>query len=533
MSADLRHILMHALADQDGNTLHALNKADTGDIADAAVESLGRVGHIATWGDDSRAFATTLKLLPVAPAVNVEHKEVAITDWGLRGRDVFGAITESGVPSSASPTRNRQTVYLKPFAEAVKLTSLAQATQVVPMGDMMGNSEWTEHYGAMMRLTESRAIMSLHWDTRQQDLAAADGLCPMGLFQLIEENTSGYDGGAFGGTQIIDLEGAVLTPDVLTAHLVKVGNLRGRMPSGVTLPPQTINAFQSQLTANFRGTYGQTPIIAGSQVVGINVEGQMIPLLPDTYLSWERAYPLYRAPTRTDGPPAPTFSASAGAVSGSEVSLWNAEDAGNVFYVVCAISTTGVRGTGVRYPSSTSSYVAVAEGEKVTLTITPADSSAMSFAIYRGVQPASGGSAAATTAGLIGYVAADGGSAVTFEDLNQWRPFTDRGLALPFGGLVFGQLQQAVASGTPMAVFNNTMNQGFAAYSEAAQLAMGGVAAQGAGVKRHILGPALIRVEQGKLGLSYANYVIGQATAPSLPGAQYSLAFINLGRPAV
>lgn len=505
----------------------ALQKATAADLATVTPESLGPVSHLATWDADQPFFGTTVKLLPVVSARQLEHSETA-TIAHATGSGRLGWTPETG----AAPSRTRNSVklsgWLKGLAELSKVTSHAGYTALIPDARQNVTAQQQEDYSALQRLADNRANLLLHYDTRWESSGSDEEnlLGSAGLFQQIEQNSGTGNVSGRGGTNLIDLRGAVLTLDRLRYELTHLHNLNGVMPNVVTLPSHAHNSLSAEIMPQIRGDFGTTGIAYGTMVVAVTINGIPVPVLPDLHLSWERSWPLYQEPDADLSPPAApsSVSATAGAVSSGETSYWDAASDGNVFYVVVPVSRLGVYGYGLRNPVSTTAYTAVTAGQKVTLTITPASGNELAFAVFRGHEDTGG---AKTDAALIGYVPANGGAAVTFTDLNTRQPRTDRALALPLGGPVVGSMLQLLQAGG-IQNFTRSVAANLAAYSEDAQIAMGGMISRG--VCRAVLGPTTMRIRQGVVGWTQQSDMLGQITRAYAPGARNCIAFDNIGR---
>lgn len=504
-----------------------LRKSVASDFSNVTPESLGPVSHLATWDSQQEDFGTTVKLIPVVSARQLQHSETATTaHQGGSGR--LGFTPETGVAPARSRTSVKITGWLKGLAELSKTSAHAGYSVLVPDAMANATAQQQEDYSALQRLAHNRATLAIHYDTTwESDDADEEALLgSAGLFQQIRDNTADINPNGVDNTNIIDLEGEMLDADRLRLEITNLKQITGAWPTVITVSGPVLTAISAQLMPQMRADFSTSGLAYGTNVVAINVNGKMIPILPDYHLGWEATWPLYQEPDAAISPPsAPTsVTAVAGAVSGSEVSNFDADSDGNVFYVVVPVSRTGVYGYGTRSPVSTSSYTAVAVGEKVTLTITPSSGSELMFAVFRGHEDTGG---AKTDAALIGYVPANGGAPVTFTDLNARRPRTDRALALPLGGPIMGSLMPLLQAGG-MDGLNRAVAAGYAQYSEDAQLMAGPPMARG--ICRAVLGPSMIRIKQGTLGWMQQADMIGQITRTYAPGARNALAFDNVGR---
>lgn len=295
------------------------------------------------------------------------------------------------------------------------LMTLRQVGYVLNVGNNLAQPMAVEERnGAKQLLTDANYLL-YHGN------AAASPTQYDGIIKQVED---GVAAGEIAPENIVDMDGTKLdSVEAFSQVNVSVGNYGswGRS-SDVFLPMSVQNDLNQGLDPAFRWSPqgGNTPM-PGAHVEGIRLQGGVLKTNEDTFihneyhpmvLPFEVTQPVVAAANVAFKP-----TSVAGVAAADVSSKFKASRAGNYFYAVAAI---GANGEGMSAVVK-SAQVAVAAGEKVTLTITASASGAESgYAIYRSRQ---NGSNDAADLRLVKIVPKAGATTV-FVDLNRDIPGT-------------------------------------------------------------------------------------------------------------
>lgn len=525
----LVHVLLAVAIGQANNLGNdVLSKSLNADLADLKVESRAPFAYMQTWRADQANTLTLLKMLPRSAAVQTSHWVGVYDDHGFSPRNQgFGG--ELGIPGSVSPTRDRVTRALKLQMMRSSTSFVAGLTQVVGVEGMLNGATTVgqDETAAMTRLLLARNLALYFSDTGWWRGAEDAGRGFKGLLQQIRERTDGTEGtvsplGVDGNSRsrhIKDNEGDVLDLDTVREDVAELVSVCHGGPSVMILSPRSRAQIESAMTTYLRTGFNMagnapTPIMWGQQIVGFSVAGRNVYFLEDNHLTWQNSWPEYDPNYPTTHTGLPTAS---GAATSDSASAWDSGSAGStIFYYVSEVLDDNTEGLGTRVPAS--SYLTVAAGDKVTLTITASSASVVGFRIYRGK--------GTTKAAMIGGVAAPTSGSTTFVDYNTKRPRTDTAFLLPMGGYAFDQYR----AGGPQA-------GGMEAYASIAQNNMEGWLKNGtvagntsnSGVMLGTLGPEAIYADLGRTGLTLSDKVQFGVSAPLVAGARHCVVYQNIG----
>lgn len=230
------------------------------------------------------------------------------------------------------------------------------------------------------------------------------------------------------GSHVIDAAGGPLNSidivDRAAAQIAGFGNFG--TPTHIFTSQLVQSDFNTNLDPAFRvALTGQANEIAlGAPVKGISTSWGDIKNVPDVFVRDERQmmpfevdYPAVAAANNGFKP-----AALAHAVAADAASKFAAAHAGNYYYAVAGVNAAG------QSTALVSAQVAVAAGEKVTLTIDrSASATETGYAIYRGRK---NGTNALTDLRLVARIPASGGAQTTYVDLNRKIPGTTKAYIL-------------------------------------------------------------------------------------------------------
>lgn len=412
------------------------------DITAVTPESLEIEAHNTLWSESDPYMLTALKLLPTARATQIMHQYARIDGYGnTKGYALF---SERGIPQSSQASTSRQIAWVKLHMELSEVLILASLQQTVNVEGMTNAADYEPAF-ARLRLMEKQNRAIYFCDTSTTRFSEQLGLRYRGIMQQIREGTDGTTGTSPLGVDghIIDMEGYQLTAERIRDRAAAIITQYG-FPSSLIMAPDARQRLEGQIDngARYSLETGQsmTPFLLGRSLAGLQTQGRIVWFHTDLELDASKSRPKY---TATLEPGAPTTHPTVVAVAQVDNSTtdtvdskWDAYSAGNIFYVVTEV-VNGLESTGTRYPTGTGT-IAVAAGEEVELTLTPGDTTAESFRVYRGRDD---GGLASTDAWYIYEAAADSsGGAVTSFDNNLWRPNTSCAFGLNIQSDLMDQL---------------------------------------------------------------------------------------------
>lgn len=414
----------------------------TSDVTALVPEDLEIEAHNTLWDESSANELTFLKMLPSTPATQIEHKYSLITAYG--DEQDFAFFPERGLPPGSSVGSAQRTVNIKmqgQRASTFLLSSMEKTVKALGTSGAQNINRAAVRLG-LMRKIERGALFSDTTEVRQ----GSGGIRYKGILQLIREGTDGTTGTSPFGSHIIDMEGDALTVANVRTHAARVVSLFGDL-SALLMDPFVASDFEGSLDTAQRLNFPiqASALMVGQRVAGIQTGTSNVFFHPDNTLSsafTKRAY------TTNVGEGAPTVLPTVVATAQTDNSTgdtveskWDAASAGNVFYVVTEI-VDGVEGLGRRYPTA-GSFTAVTAGQEVKLVITPGNSLADGFRVYRGTDADDRMVAARFCFGVSN---SGSGAAVTCYDNNLYRPNTSVAFGLPMFGEAVTALQGGYAN---------------------------------------------------------------------------------------
>lgn len=359
------------------------------------------LGHIKFW-----------KMLSKLPAFSTVEEYNMLKDYGADA----GAFTNEGdLPETQDSTFERKTALIKFLGTTREVTH--PMTLVRPAhGNVIGLETQNGAIWLIERL--ERALFYGRSDNVSQEI---DGLIKQILdgVSIADPNTDMYDATdkvkAGAETVIIDKRGAALTEDDLeTATNFVVQNYG--TPTDLLLAPQAMSDLAKQFYPRERvnlpaPSEGKVGLAVNSMVT----QAGLVSFQPDIFLRSGRNNGVKTVPgaaTSSKAPTAPTV--AAGSPGADAKSMFKAPDAGAYYYSVTAVNRFG------ETTAASTGAVAMAAGEKVTLTITDGGGSypATAYKVYR---TAVGGAVA--TAQYVTTVKR-GGATTTWTDYNWLIPNT-------------------------------------------------------------------------------------------------------------
>jgi len=419
--------------------LDMLEKAvHAGNITAVVPEDLEIEAHNTLWNDTDSTELTLLKLAPSVPATSVTHEYTRVTSYGYSRNTGFFA--ERSLPPESNFASARVEVAIKLMGE-IGPTFLLAALEKTQRA--LGTTGAQNIERVALRLSVLRKKnKNLYFSDTNTHRSGASGTRFAGIMQQIREGTDGTVGTSPYGSHIIDMQGNPLTPDTIRDRAANSITLFG-MFNTLIMDPFARADFEASLDGAQRLNFpiSAKPFMVGQQVAGLQTQGNKIWFETDNTLAPIYSQTQYTTDLIDGAPPTtPTVASSAGAVGGGRTSYWDASSAGNVYYMVTEIVDER-EGLGTRTPTTPATYLAVAASEEVTLTITPGNPLADTFAVYRGTDADS----ADTEAYKIFETAnSGGGAAVTVYDDNEWRPNT----TCAFGLRILSRAERALHNGT-------------------------------------------------------------------------------------
>lgn len=425
---------------------------------------------------------TLLKDVARIPATNVVHQYTEVNAYGDERNDGF--FPENGLPNYGNLQTTRRTVPIKLMGELAAVNLIAQLQnniRALGASDLVGIEN-----AAKMQLLNRKVNRNLYFSDSRK---TAHDLRFDGLFSLIQQRSP--------ADHVIDLRGKKITPTDIRNAAKKIAIKHGNM-TAVYLSLDDKAVLETQLDAAERlylNNRDNSNVIVGQNIDGLYTQGSSVIFRPDNTLSPEHANFYLPASPFSEGVPTAlsTVTAAAGAVGGGETSQWAAGDAStDIAYHVTALNEKG------EGPALAVTPLAVAAGEKVTLTITPRATD-KSFRIYRG------SALLGITPALIAEVPHTAGDTTPFDwdDFNDIMPGTRYAFGLSVRSRNFN-----VAPGA--AVLNNLPQpQNTVSIAE--------------------LVPMSIFSELAKLGLLASNDVIFWPFAMEMTHPKQNVVFINVG----
>jgi hypothetical protein len=337
-----------------------------------------------------------------------------IVDEYSRQNSVGGFLGGS-TNSQMGVVRAAQGEYSREVGLVKFLMTLRQVGYVLNIGkNIVDATAVEERNGALQLLTDANYLL-YHGD--------ADA-CPTqfdGIFTQIDKEIAA---GGMSADNVISLDGAKL--DSIEA-ISKINVAVSRYGSwgrstDIFLPNSVQQDLNMGLDPAFRWTPsgGNTPMI-GAHVEGIRLQNGVLKTNMDTFIHDEENPMVYPFEVNFSGIAAANVAfkpASLTGVAAADVqSMFTAPRAGNYYYAVEAIGATGQGMTAV----TKSAQIAVASGDKVTLTITASGANTETgYRIFRGRKNGTNG----TTDFRLMAVVKKAGATTTFVDLNRKIPGT-------------------------------------------------------------------------------------------------------------
>lgn len=398
----------------------------TGTITPIVPQDLEMEAHNTLWTETKETELTLLKMIPSTPAKQIQHEYSKVTSYGDgRGSGFFG---ERSLPMNTSIGTARVVNNIRLMGEIGSTFLLAELEKTQRVLGTTGASSIERR--ALRLNTLRKKNRNLYRADTTKIRQGTSGVRFKGIEQLIREGTDGTSGTSPFGSHVIDMLGLPLTAETVRNRCADAINLFGF--STVLLMDGYARAdFEASLDPAQRLPLpiSMKPYMLGQFVGGLMTQGGVVKFFTDNTLSPRWYAGQYVASVADGGPTTvPTVSASAGAPGGGRTSYWDSSSAGDVYYVVTE-SVDEMESLGSRFPATVGTWLTVAVGQEVTLTLTPGNALADSFFVYRG--RSTDGSNDPTGAWFIYEVANTGaGGAVTSFDDNLDRPNTSRAFAL-------------------------------------------------------------------------------------------------------
>lgn len=337
-----------------------------------------------------------------------------IVDEYVRHTSVGGFLGGS-TNSQMGVVRAAQGEYSREVGLVKFLMTLRQVGYVLNIGKNIIEATAAEERGGALQLLTDANYLLYHGN------ADASPTQYDGIFNIIDKEIAD---GQMSGDNVVDLQGDKL--DSIEA-ISKINVAVSRYGSwgrstDIFLPNSVQQDLNMGLDPAFRWSPGggNTPQI-GAHVEGIRLQNGVLKTNMDTFIhdeenpmtkAFEVTFPAQAAANVAFKP------ASLTGVTASDVSsTFSASRAGNYYYAVAGIGANGEGFTAV----TKSAQIAVAAGQKVTLTITASGANSESgYAIYRGRQNGTN----ATDDFRLVKIVKKAGATTTFVDLNRDIPGT-------------------------------------------------------------------------------------------------------------
>lgn len=398
----------------------------TGVIAPIVPQDLEMEAHNTLWAETKQTELTLMKMIPSTPARQIAHEYARVTSFGDdSGSGMFG---ERSLPQNTSIGTDKIVNNIRLMGEIGSTFLLAELERTQKV---LGTSGASNIERRALRLNvlrkKNRNLYKLDTTKIRQ---GSGGVRFKGLEQLIREGTDGTTGSISPfGSHVIDMQGQPLTAETVRNRCADAIVLFG-FTTCLLMDPYARADFESSLDPAHRLPLpiDMKPYLLGQQVSGLLTQGGVVKFYTDNTLNPRWYGGQYKNRVQDGGPTTkPVVTASSGAVAGGRTSKWDSSAAGNVYYVVTE-QVDELEGFGTRYPATVGTWLAVAQGEEVTLNLTPGNALADGFKVYRGT---SADSADPTGAWFVFEVANNNsGAAVQVFDDNDDRPNTSRAFAL-------------------------------------------------------------------------------------------------------
>jgi hypothetical protein len=296
------------------------------------------------------------------------------------------------------------------------LMSLRQVGYVLNIGKNITEATAVEERNGALQLLTDAEYLLFHGNA---------SACPTqfdGIFAQLDKEIAA---GNMGSDHVIDMNGGAVN-SVDPFSQVNVAVMRygswGRLTDAL-LPISVQNDLNQGLDPAFRWMPGQnnTPMI-GAHVEGIRLQGGVVKTAQDTFLHDEN-HPMV-SPFQVSYSATATANAAinpaslTGSAANDSASMFTSTRAGNYYYAVEAIDSTGAGMSQL----AISAQVAVASGQSVTLTITK--SSAGTESGYRIFRSKQNGDNTPANFRLMTVVAKAAGNTTTYVDQNREIPGT-------------------------------------------------------------------------------------------------------------
>ena len=411
---------------------------------------------------DGTAMAT-LNLDTTMTSVLYDNQHLVMWNWLNRvpsinplyqwtERDQYGSIrggfgfTQGGVPKTgvAAWTRNQALVCF--FGVRRGITDV-EAQSGLLGGVMVDPVQEEDRDGAFQVL--GRAELNFSWGDPTVTDNYGNTVNYAGMFMQMTDTTGNYAyGRAALASNVLDLQGRYLNFTDLNSiaailydkgKLGSFANLRMFAPPSVLEDLSNLRNYTERRILAPEVPAGRSGIgyVTGEPLPGHATNFGLIPYTASIFLDEvPNGQPLLTGAPEAESPAMPTISdAVAGSPTGGQTSYFLAEnglgqsDSGTYYYWVSAVNDSGesfvsgmsISASGEATGSATSTSVAVAAGQVVTLTIAPGPSNGQPLTqarVYRSTQDD------VNTASIIGHVAINPvstPSSVTFTDTNSRR----------------------------------------------------------------------------------------------------------------
>ncbi len=344
----------------------------------------------------------------------------------------FPAFMEGGTPPGATAQFSRNGIYIRYFGTRRGITHQMALTGQLG-GSMVDPVAEENRDGAMSLL--ARCEHNFLWGDHLITDNLGNTVNFDGLIKAVQNGTQ-YVGASqtnpmpsnyAAGQNILDMKGKYMD----FSDIENIGKTLAE--SGFVTNFRNVRAFMSpsvladlsnvKMVSEFKlmpqmQPYGYYP---GAPLAGYQSNFGFIPFTYDLFMKRAGMTDQPLAVAGPQSPATPSVSAAAGAPTGAQVSSFLASngagtsDAAIYYYFVTAGNDSS------ESAASASANVAVAAGQVVTLTINPGASNGQTQTYYR-VYRGTVNSATDPGTGCIATVAANGSSAVTYADQNDWRP---------------------------------------------------------------------------------------------------------------
>lgn len=320
--------------------------------------------------------------------------------------------TESGIIEESTGAYARRVGLVK------FLMTKRQVTLVSTLGNNLASAEAVEAQAGAKQLLTDAEYLSFYGDS---------AVVPTEFDGIASQMEAGVAAGQVDSRNILDAEGQSLSSvNLLNVAAAQISNRDNfGTPTHLFMSQKVQADFDTGLDPAYRVSLSSTgqDIMLGAPVVGIRTSWGNIATMPDVFINdgdddtpFEVKYPALA--TANVGMKPQTVTA---AVASDTASQFTAPRAGNYYYLVAGVSAKG-QSTG-----TVTAQVAVAAGQKVTLTITGAAGGAETgYAIYRSRQ---NGTNAPSDMRLVKRIP-KAGATTTFVDLNRDIPGTTKAFIL-------------------------------------------------------------------------------------------------------